>query len=138
MPYRRVIWGDEADCIIDRFYEVWKYNTTYWYPLNEMSGDDKLFMRYERVRPYLGEINRILGLPQERIYEYGEACYNRLHCAEVDELEEYSGSEVAYCPKDFSWLIYYSHEDTVTFAGDIVSLVKGILGKEREYWDCFD
>jgi hypothetical protein len=56
----------------------------------------------------------------------------------VDKLEDCSGCETAYCPKDFSWIIYYSHENTVTFAGTIVPQIKKLLRSEQAYWNRFD
>lgn len=138
VPYCRIIQGPEAISIADHFYESWKYDTTYWYPLNGMSGNEMLFISPKRIEPYLGAIRQLLGLPQNHIYEYGEARYDRLHCAEVEELENYSGCETAYCPKDFSWIIYFSHENTVTFAGTIVPQIKEILRSEMEHWNRFE
>lgn len=138
VPYYRIIHGEEANNVANRFYETWRYDTTYWYPLNGMSEDDKLFISPKRIKPYLQEIHQLLGLPQDHIYEYGEAWYGRPHCAEVDELEDFSGCETAYCPKDFSWIIYYSHENTVTFAGTIVPQIKEILRLETEHWNRFE
>lgn len=137
-PYYRIIHGEEANDITNRFYEKWGYNITYWYPLNNMSGDDKLFISPKRIKPYLPKIHQLLGLPQNHIYEYGEAWYDCPHCAEVEELENYSGCEKAYCPKDFSWIVYYSHENTVTFPGTIVPGIKEILRTEQEHWNRFE
>lgn len=138
VPYNRIIRGEEANIIANRFYEAWRYDTAYWYPLNRMSGNDKLFISPERIEPYLDEIFHLLKLPQDHIYEYGESMYDHPYCAEVDELGDYSGCECAFCPKDFSWIIYFSHEKTVTFAGSIVPGIKEILHTEQEHWNRFE
>lgn len=135
VPYRRIIQGAEAERIADQVYEAWEYDTTYWFPLNGMSGEDKLFISPQRLHPYLEKISRVLGLPQNRIYEYGEAEYDSPHCAEVDALQDYAGAECAFLPKDFSWIIYFSHENTVAFAGTIVPRIKEILLPEKEHWN---
>lgn len=137
-PYYRIIRGEEADMIADNIFSSWGYDTSYWHPLNGESGTDRLFIAPKRIEPYLDEIRHLLGIPQEHIYEYGEAWYDHPHCAEVDDLKNYSGCETAYCAKDFSWIIYYSHENTVTFAGSIVPRIKEILRAEQEYWNRFD
>jgi len=134
-PYRRLIWGKEADEVAERFYETWEYDTNYWFPLNGMSGEDKLFIAPQYLEPYWGEIQQAIGLPDQHIYEYGEEWYDCIHCVEVDAIEDYSGCEVAYCPKDFSWIIYFSHENTVAFGGTILSRIKEILHCEREHWN---
>lgn len=138
VPYNRIIWGDEAKTIANRFYEAWHYDKSYWYPLNRMSGDDKLFISPDRIKPYLHEIYRLLRLPQEHIYAYGEAVYDHPYCGEAEELAFYSGCETAFCPKDFSWIIYFSHENTVTFAGSIVPGIKEILRAEQDHWNRFE
>lgn len=138
VPYYRVILGAEADAIGEQFYRVWKYDTSYWYPLKEMPGEDKLYIAPQRIEPYWDKIYPLLGLHRNHIYEYGEAVYDHPHCAEVEELADYAGCETAYCPKDFSWIIYFSHENTVTFAGSILPQVKQILHGEKAHWNCFD
>ena len=138
VPYCRRIWGEEADGIAQRFYEVWGYDTDYWFPLNGMSMEDKLFLAPKYLEPHRAEIDRALGLPEQRIYEYGEPWYDCIHCAEVDATEDYDCCEVAYCPKDFSWIMYFSHENTVAFAGTIVPRIKEILHDEREHWNVFE
>lgn len=137
-PYHRIIWGKEADMIADRIYNAWGYDTSYWYPLSGTSGDGMFFISPNWMEPHLDEIRCLLGIPHNHIYEYGEARYDRPHCAEVDALENYSGQETVYCAKDFSWIIYYSHENTVTFAGTIVPRIKEILHAETEHWNRFE
>lgn len=138
-PYNRILCGEEAEQVAARIFDVWGYDTSYWYPLNDMSGEDKLFLAPKRIKPYLGEIYRLLGLPQQHIYQYGEdGIYADSFCAEVEKPEEYGGVEFVYCAKDFSWLIYYSHENTVTFAGNIVPRIKEILRAEQDYWNRFE
>ena len=89
-----------------------------------------------------GLINRVLqliGLPQTHMYSNGESNYRYPdYCLETVELTEYGGLESIYTDKDFSWAIYFSHENTVTFAGSIVPKVKELLEKEKEHWDKFE
>lgn len=51
---------------------------------------------------------------------------------------EYGGCETIYTDKDFSWAIYFSHEDTVAFAGSIVPKAKELLSTKKEYWNKFE
>jgi hypothetical protein len=53
----------------------------------------------------------------------------------VDDIYGYNGFEQMYLPEDLSWAVYFSHEDTVTFAGSILSAVKELLATEREHWN---
>lgn len=136
--YFRLIMGEERKKLLRDIQEKWGYAQTYWYPLCGGLDEDKLFLDVERVEPYEEQLLKLLGLPQERIYECSECDHNEYDCAEVDDLYGYGGSEVAYVPKDFSWIIYFSHENTVTFAGDILPMVKELLMAEREHWNKWD
>ncbi len=141
IPYMRVIVGPEAAALQEKFRSVWDYvNTSCWFPL---MGDepqkiaDKFFVMLDHVEPYLKQIEQIIGLPQTHIYEYGEYDFRPPYCIETDALREYGGCEMIYTDKDFSWAIYFSHENTVAFAGSIVTAVKELLSKKKEFWDKF-
>ena len=54
------------------------------------------------------------------------------------EFGEYSGSETIYTDQQFTWAIYYSHENTVSFAGSIVPKVKDLLLPVKDHWDKFE
>ncbi len=141
-PYMRVIIGPEAAALQEKFRSVWGYvNTSYWFPLVDDAPkgiSDKFFIMFDYAEPYMKQIEQIIGLPQTHIYRYGEVCFQPQNCVETVELIEYGGCEAIYTDKDFSWAIYFSHENTVTFAGSIVSAVKELLSKEKEHWDKFE
>lgn len=134
-PYYRVILGAERDAIAYAILEKWEYSTAYWYPLVGTFDENKLFLDSELLEPYIERLLELLGLPEKRVYEYGESWFVGEHCAEVDDLYGYGGNEAAYLPKDLSWIIYFSHEGTVTFGGDIVPAVKELLRDEMEHWN---
>lgn len=134
-PYYRVILGEERDTIGYAILEKWDYSAAHWYPLTGEFDDRKLYLDAEILDPYMDRLLELLGLPEKRIYEYGESWYIGEHCAEVDDLYGYGGNEVVYVPKDLSWIIYFSHEGTVTFGGVIVPAVKELLREETEHWN---
>lgn len=136
-PYIRNIIGAEADMIISKFRAVWNYDPVgYWYPLVGKSDDSKLFISFDYAQPHLDKISQLIGIPENHIFEYGENWYPGVPaCAEVDEIVGYGGCEVAYTNRDFTWVIYFSHENTITFAGSIVPQVKEILASEAAHWN---
>ena len=71
----------------------------------------------------------LLELPQQHAYCLFESWFEQPNCVETGELDAYAGSECFYTAKDFRWLIYFSHEETVSFAGSIVSAVKARFGR---------
>ncbi len=119
--------------------EKWDYDPVhYWYPLNGGFDESRLFLNADRVEPYLEQLRRLLGLPDRRIYEYGEGCREASQLAWSDDLYGYGGYEQMYLPEDLSWAIYFSHENTVTFAGTILPMVKELLSPEQEHWNKWD
>ena len=142
MPYMRVIVGSEANTLQDKFRSVWGYvNTSYWFPL---MGDEpkeiseKFFIMLDHFEPYRKQVEAIIGLPYTHIYSYGENDFRPSNCLETVEIIEYGGCERIYTDKDFTWAIYFSHENTVAFAGSIVPKVKDLLSKEKEHWNKFE
>ncbi len=136
VPYYRGIMGKEAGVLMAHFKTVWNYDPAKsWYPLSGPQDDGKLFLHIDHVEPYFTQINAVLGLPEEHIYEYGECWPRYPACAECEEMDGYCGCEVAYTDRDFRWIIYFSHEETVTFGGSIVPQIKEILAAEKEHWN---
>lgn len=142
IPYTRVIVGPEAMTLQEKFRSVWGYeNTSYWFPLmgeKPRKISEKFFVMLDYCEPYMKQLEQIIGLPQTHIYSYGECAFRPHNCIETVGLFEYGGLEMIYTDKDFSWAIYFSHENTVAFAGSIVQKVKDLLSNEREHWDKFE
>ena len=135
LSYCRILRGDEARQIAERFYSAWKYDTSYWYPLNGEPSDGRFFIPAKYFKPHISEFQSLTGIPQSHIYQYGESFSDRIHCAEVDFIDDFSGCEMTYSDKAFSWIIYFSHELTVSFAGTIVPGAMKILLREKEHWN---
>ena len=142
IPYTRAIVGAEAAALQDKFRSVWGYvNASYWFPL---MGDEpkeiseKFFIMFDYIEPYMKQVEAIIGLPQTHIYSYGESVFRPLNCIETVEIIEYGGCETIYTDKDFTWAIYFSHENTVAVAGSIVPMVKELLSNEKEHWNKYE
>ncbi len=135
-PYYRFVQGPERERLEYAILEKWGYCLDYWYPLTGEFDEGKLFLNAARIYPYWNRLCKIVGLPEKRIYEYGESFFQSGgQLAETDEMDGYGCCETVYLPKDLSWIIYVSHEDTVTFAGSILGAVKELLADEREHWN---
>ena len=133
--YYRVILGEERERLEYAILEKWGYCADYWYPLKGGFDECKLFLNMEYLEPYWDRLCGLVGLPAQRVYAYGESFFDDGELAETDAIEGYGGNETAYLPGDLKWIIYFSHEDTVTFAGSIVDAVKELLADEREHWN---
>jgi len=138
IPYCRRLTGPEASRIAGQSREKWDYVPgTYWYPLTQREvREDRLFLMAAYVQDHWAQIERLLGLPEARLYCLAEKDYPGMaNCAEVAQLPDYGGLESACCDREFTWIIYFSHEETVTFAGAILPEIQKILAPEREHWN---
>lgn len=138
IPYLRNLTGEEAEKIAALFREKWDYvPRNYWYP---MTGggirEDRLFLSADYVEPYWSALEKLLGLPEKHLFCLSENNYpGGPACMEMAELIGYGGLENACCDRELSWIIYFSHEQTVTFAGSILPQVRELLAAEREHWN---
>ena len=142
VPYERIIVGLEASDLQEKFCSVWGYvNTSYWFPLvgdEPKEVSEKFFIMLDYFEPYIKQFEQMIGFPQTHLYGYGENDFRPPNCIETAKLVEYGGLEMIYTDKDFSWAIYFSHENTVAFAGAIVPKVKELMSKEKEHWNKFE
>lgn len=136
--YCRVLHGREREALEYAILEKWGYCADYWYPLKGSFDESKLFLNVDHLEPYWDRLCALAGLPENRVYEYGESYYEDGQLLETDVIEGYGGNECAYLPKDLSWIIYFSHENTVTFAGAILPGVRELLRDEAAHWNRWD
>ncbi len=106
----------------------------YWWPLNGVSKptDTECFSDESFCEK--------LGLPNlvQTIKEMGENQLhkiNEIHEDEIIKTEDiwsYDGIEVVYCNENADWLIYFSHEHTVTVSG------KKLIDALKKNWPEFE
>ena len=142
LPYSRRIVGEEREEIELLYLSKWEYYGHYWYPMIKKASVEILFIMKQYLEKYAVEIKKMVLEPEVHVYEYGESFSRGLkepfvlyETGELSILE--SGVEVAYIDKSSSWIIYISHEQTVTFAGSILPQIKSILKDEQEHWNHF-
>ena len=141
IPYFRILPEREAFSVKLELSEKWAFEENrHWYPLTrlEIPEKDLFYLPADKLKPYLPGLERLLSLRSRHAYCLEESWKDRPNCFETAELEEYGGAEHAYAAKDFSWLIYFSHENTVTFAGSIVASAEELLQNEKEHWNRWD
>lgn len=117
----------------------WKDENYYWEPLFKTKNklptiyfEDDLF-KYEKLQKIIDIVQSISG---ERIYLLTE---ENIHYEVETSSFNIDWIESAYCNFDSSWMIYISHEGTITFAGaEIIAKVENefteIL-KHKNPWD---
>ncbi|MBA2620549.1 MAG: hypothetical protein H0U87_05050 [Acidobacteria bacterium] len=121
--YRHVLSKSESDFVREKLKTIWNVKG-YYYPLEYRTRDDieafqdKYFEKefgFERLR----EILHLRGI--SRIWEMCESDEN--HEIELSIFAP-NLSETFWCDANFDWLIYASHESSITFAGSILSEIK--------------
>jgi hypothetical protein len=120
--YRRRLNSDEVQSWRKAIESVWGAPNGYWYPLGpkthpslvalELVGIEDTLI--ERLRRFFAEyeIARVI-----EIREYGASYEREAEAAVVT----YTGSEGFWTGPENQWIIYCSHEGTITFGGTMVA-----------------
>jgi hypothetical protein len=135
--YRRVLSENENQALREKLKFVWKVDG-YWFPLtgwkpqDTEAFQDKYFeeeLGYEKIQ----QILRNLGV--QRIWELREGEVN--YEIDVNAAEfYYYGEETFWFDNTFAWLIYVSHESSITFAGSILpEIKKNWTNWQERLWD---
>ena len=152
LPFRRTLREDESRVLWQRVNERWGAGGSFWFPLvqfDEMPSD-LLAFRLENLLTEIG-IPRLRELLAShgvrRLYELNVEGF-RLHLGtparhgmqpefELDlSLFEPRGQGERYWADDeIEWLIYLSHENTVTFAGEgLITSLKNLWPTWEKRW----
>jgi hypothetical protein len=126
LPYRRVLTTAESQSIWSRLRTRWEIANGYWYPVADCklpgviafhSNAFEKAVTDEQLRAILVE----RGI--SRIWELRE--YGPEYEVDVSLLEpRYNGAEGYWSSDDLDWIIYASHEASVTVGGWLVAHVK--------------
>ncbi len=135
MAHRRRLKKNEQTEIDKELKEKWGVDC-YWYPLIDLKIDKKaIFIKkdhlnkndYSKISGFIN--NLITGL----IYEISEDQIDY----EIEKMELDSDCyETIYCDKNFTWIIYGSHEGTLSFGGKkVIDFVLELLKDRKELID---
>jgi hypothetical protein len=138
LPYTRVLTLEEAERVWDAVESAWGLGRReYWYPLAEIErADVEAFqapyflgaVTPERLRALLGErgVTRVWELREGGPeYELDVAAFE----------PEYNGAEGFWTSPSLDWIIYASHESSITVGGWMLAQVKqGWPQWQRHIW----
>ena len=142
LPYRRVLTPDESNCLWARLQEQWKISDRMWFPLSQCDLPGVLAFKAsafskevpcEHLRTVLGKHNI------ERVWELKE--YGPEYEQDASLFDPYyDGAEGYWTSGTMDWLIYASHENSITVAGWLLQELKVIWPKcaERLWSNPFD
>ena len=128
LPYKRVLSDEEIAELTVSLSSKWCVPAGYWYPLAEKSHEhieayqDRHFLENfpaEKLHQILRShnISRVFELR-----EYGP-CYE-LDCELFDP--SYNGAEGYWVSSNLDWIIYASHESSITIGGWLLEEVKKV------------
>jgi hypothetical protein len=125
LPYRRVLTEEESNNLWNRLRQTWDIGNGYWFPLREGSVPDNLLTLHvdyfesmkgaELLRDALSNrgVSRVFQLNEFRSIdpEYE---------MEISILEPHyaSGGEQYSTSESLDWVVYASHESSITIGGD--------------------
>ena len=116
LPYRRRLSEVEANKVRQNLKVNWNFDGGYWEPLTECSTKPFCFYRTHSLddSSYQKLTDTVSKLTTDKIFEILE---DRLdYEIEVAEFDPKS-VETIYTDKDNKWIVYISHEGTITFSG---------------------
>jgi hypothetical protein len=117
LPYRRRLNAAEKEAVDQQLLERWNYDGNYWDPVDPKSPAEVLYLPKEAVtkEDYQSIIRFIDGHAAAYLLEVTEeGVITEIAIEEFD----LNGDETAYCDEYYEWIIYGSHENTITFAGE--------------------
>jgi hypothetical protein len=134
LPYRRVLGEAEAATLRSQVAAAWGIAGGYWYPLDGVERQDVLAFQAPYFRRDLpgSTLHRLIGESGvSRVYELREYGPNyELDLGEMDP--EYNGAEGYWCAESLDWIIYASHESSVTVGG------QGLVAAIQQAWPAWD
>ena len=126
LPYRRVLGAEESKAVWARLRSRWQINEGYWYPIVDCQFPDVVAFKtraFDAAVEYekLGEVLKARRV--ERVWELRE--YGPEYMEDVALFEPYfNGAEGFWSSGELDWIIYASHESSVTVGGWLLSELK--------------
>lgn len=132
MPYRHRLTDKEMVLVREQLADIWNYDGDYWNPLDDKCSKETVFLMKDNLTDddsrKIGEF--IIANSNKRLFEITEDRID--YEIEVDSFN-LNLYETIVTDKSFSWVIYGSHEDTLTFGGnELVSFIKTLFADRQE------
>jgi hypothetical protein len=129
LPYRRVLASAEADAVWCALGVAWGVPArAFWYPLCESSVTGVTAFRsvvFHEAVPARVLRRELVKLGADRVWELRE--YGPEYVEDVELFEpEYTGAEGVWTAPAHTWVIYTSHEGSVTVAGALLPAVRRV------------
>lgn len=142
LPYRRVLLEREERELRDQLRSRWGVEGGYWYPLAKAGRADLVAYdapAFHRALGGAGLQRMLAGWGVERVWELRE--HGASYELELRELDpHYTGGEGFWTGPGMEWLLYASHEQSITVAGTrlLAAVRETWPAAEQHVWQPFD
>lgn len=126
LPYQRVLSKSESDVLWTRLRNRWKIPTGYWFPLIDCSLTDVVAFQDRYFEEFCSSFDLsglLVSRGVSRVWELRE--YGPEYEQDVSEFDpQYNGAEGYWSSGDLDWIVYASHESSVTVGGWLLDELK--------------
>lgn len=127
LPYRHRLTDEEMLFVRKQLLGLWNFDGGYWNPLDDKSPKETVFLMKENLN--VDDCNKIVDYlisnSNNRLYEVTEDRIDYEIEFDSFEIDLY---ETIVADKTFDWVIYGSHEGTITFGGTaLTNFIKSLF-----------
>ena len=139
LRYQKKLGKHESEKIRKTLLEKWDYNG-YWYPIDRQHCENSLFLMTKYIEPYEEKIISIINnISSKRFYAIDECGDDYKHSIANFSFPLYDINEKMCCDNTFDWVVYGSHESTISFGGDkLITAIKELLKDYESKFDLWD
>ncbi len=125
LPYRRVLRSSEVGLLRERLETTWGAPNGYWYPLGPKTHASLVALEINKIdepnlQDRIREFLRHTGI--RRVYELRESGREN-YCLDADAaVFYYNGDEGFWTSDSDDWVVYCSHEQTITLGGTVARI----------------
>ncbi|MBO9732711.1 MAG: hypothetical protein J7623_28970 [Chitinophaga sp.] len=117
LPYRRRLNEEDKQAVDQQLLERWNYDGNYWDPVDPKCPTGVIYLHTTHLtaNDYAALTHFISAYAAPYVLEITEeGIITAIPSGDFRPEKE----ECAYCDEDYNWVIYCSHESTITFAGE--------------------
>jgi len=140
LPYERVLQEEESKRLWGKLGEVWDVTEHHWFPLTDCARKDILAFQDRYFMDACGPEKLIPVLRSreiEKVWVLREIECDPQHEVEISLFDPcYRGSEEYWTSEKMDWIIYVSHESSVTVGGWLLDEVKRLWTQWQDHiWE---
>jgi hypothetical protein len=138
LPYQRVLSPSESESVWSRVRDRWQITAGYWFPLAECSLPDVAAFQdrffYEACSSF-SLVDLLASRGVSRVWELRE--YGPEYEQDVSLFDpHYDGAEGFWSSGDLDWIVYASHESSITVGGWLLAEIKNRWPEwKQRIWD---